>query len=170
MGSLGFFLFASSCEPTEYDPIPSIEWVDHEILYAENEEEDDTIKVVFSFIDGDGDLGLTDEDTIFVDDDTVTRVVFLDYFEFREGRYQRIMPVLGGGPDDTLVYYYNIPRLTESSNPKAIKGEVQVSIKPYAFPRDTTKRIRCRLRVIDRAGNWSNEVTSPDIIYKSPEK
>lgn len=165
-------LLFASCDKPEYPIVPEITWSDFEVQYAEDENSKDSIKLVFNYLDGDGDLGLSTNQKIYLgpDEDSANAVVYIDYFEFRDGRYTRVLPIAGGGPDDTLDFEFRVPVLNKSNRPKSIKGEVSVKIKPYESPRDTLKDVMCRIKILDRAGHWSNEIQTPSIPYQSPEK
>ena len=155
------FLLVAACTPDEDVPIVP------EIIYKSYFIEPDTvtqfnedkIKVVFEYIDGDGDIGNPSTDTLN------TPVIFADYFEKRNGECVQIQPQIGG---DTLAYEYPIPSLTPEGENKAIRGEITITIDAYILPRNTLKELKYRIYLVDRMGHESNVIETPVIQYNTP--
>lgn len=109
---------------------------------------EDSIIVAFSFTDGDGDLGSEDSINVFL----------------RDSR------------DNFLANQYRIPFIPEEGAANGISGEILVTVystcctfpdgtlpctPSETYPRDSLRYI---IQIRDRAGNWSNEITT-DLIY-----
>lgn len=99
----------------------------------------DTTYMYFDFVDGDGDLGAKDDND---------RTLYVQLFDQR--------------PTDTVEINYTLPFITPPGDRKAIRGEIRLALTGIIVPPGlTSQKATYRLRIRDRAGNWSNEIKTP---------
>jgi len=116
--------------------------------------------ITISFTDGDGDVGLSDADTV--------PPYNLDPVNFNKYYYNLLLYYFVKNGDvweeaDLIVpYYYRIPDITPSGQNKSLKGDIEVSI---SLPINRPDSIRFNIELIDRALHSSNILTTP-VIYK----
>ena len=142
-GILVFFfslIFFGCLKPPDYSVVPALTFKSlnkssfHEPTIVDTLSVD-TLKITFSFKDGDGDLGLDQSST--------------DYDCFlTDSRFPSVPPI-----------NYRIPDITPQSNVKAISGEIIINIpgvyRRFGFPTDTLSYF---IQIKDRAGNMSNKI------------
>lgn len=101
----------------------------------------DTIRIVISYKDGDGDLGQdsTDAKNLFVTDSR-----------------------------NNVTSQFRIPQLAPTGTNIAIEGNLALVLPPQFFinDNDSTETVTYALYVIDRAGHQSNTVTTTPIVIK----
>lgn len=143
-------LYLISCtQPPDFPDEPVIEFMSiskNQMIQGSFTE--DSIIVAFSFTDGDGDLGDDDSINVFLTDSR----------------------------DDFIANQYRIPFIPEEGAANGISGEIFLTVfttcctfpdatlpctPSTAHPRDS---LRYLIQIRDRAGNWSNEI-STDLIY-----
>lgn len=124
--------------------------------------------LVFSYTDGDGDLGLASRDTLFPydkDGDYYYNLI-IKYFEKQNGIFIEV-PLLSWNPDssyyDTLTFNSRFPVLTPISGNMAIKGVFQDTLFIYN-PLSDFDTIKFKAYIIDRALNKSNEIETQEIV------
>jgi hypothetical protein len=101
------------------------------------------VQVRISYKDGDGDLGRVDADdfSIWVKD-------------------ARLATADG----------YHVQPLAPIGSSVAIEGELTIVLRPlFLLGNGSEEATKYTLELQDRAGNWSNEVVTPEIIITSPE-
>ncbi len=137
------FVFAQlfSClKPPKFSETPLIEFVS--INSTQVQQQVDSIQMIISFKDGDGDLGS-------LESDTSTNCFITDH---RPGK-----------PDYT--YTYKIPFITPKGTTKDISGTIAINLPGITcIPFHTTDSVTYKIVIMDRAGNKSNEVQTPVII------
>ena len=101
------------------------------------------------FTDGDGDIGLFDEDTIAPYDYNL----FVNYFEMHNDSLQQI--------NVNPPYHIRMPNLTPTGQNKSLKVDVKYDVNVTYRNSDT---IKFELKLFDRALNESDWVSSPLII------
>lgn len=112
----------------------------------------------FTFTDGDGDLGLGDEHN-FPPFDTSSIYhynCFMDYYEKQEGEFIKVDPL--------MPFYYRIPVVNTSENPKPIKGVIEIEMAGFYDPGSIYDTIYFEMFIVDRALNKSNIIRTPEII------
>jgi hypothetical protein len=130
----------SACiNPPDYPTVPQIEFDSLTKTYVKGLPALDSITFYISFTDGDGDLGPVNNDTtpnlLFKD----SRTGFINGFQF--------------------------PFITPEGNVKDISGTIAYTFSPFdCVPGKNLDTFFYTISILDRAGNISNEVTTPDII------
>ncbi len=114
--------------------------------------------LTLGFTDGDGDLGLDQEDLDAMpeEDSLFYNNVFIDYFERENGEWVEMPPA--------VPYYYRIPRISPTGQNKALRGELLVDILAYYNPFTENDTFRYEISVVDRARRYSNRLTTPEFI------
>lgn len=169
------FMVAACKKKEIYSVIPLIEY--KTAHFYQNAEGVDTLMVlVFSFKDGDGDIGLTQADTSAPFNPVLDPVnnnklinpyynnLYIDYFELVNGTYQSLKTPFG---NDTLRYPFRFESLTPEGRHKAIRGDIEVGISPVPLaynPQSDT--VMYRFFIYDRALHKSNIAESPALIWK----
>lgn len=161
IGLIVIFIGITSCSK-EYDypkePVLSYK----NFFYVSNESGEVTHGIlVLEFTDGDGDIGLGQEDTLppyHVDGDYYYNF-FIDLYTKEGGNYVKVEY-----PDPSFSFHSRIPPILFSGKSKAIKGELEYTfdlliMKPF-LESDT---IMIETYIVDRALNHSNVVRTPDI-------
>ncbi len=163
--SIFFILFAGlvlffSCRKIEsYPEIPFIEFKSFTLR--------DTIEplleipgkigeLVFSFVDGDGDIGLPKSDSTTIDSVNL----FFTMYEKINGEFIKV-----DEDDLATLINYRIPFIEMEGQNKTLKGEIQVDffyIKIFLIKYDT---IKYEFYIIDRALHKSNVETTSDIPF-----
>ncbi|MBI4648185.1 MAG: hypothetical protein HY738_16780 [Bacteroidia bacterium] len=151
-------LFLSCEKPETYPIIPSIQF---KAMYAYDTTDalgNDGIipTLVFTFIDGDGDIGIKEEETrdsssIF-SDSIYSNNLFLTIYDKIDGEFQPIELI-------DYSFDYRIPYIVREGNNKTLKGEIWVELLPLYY--DTVK---IEFYILDRALHQSNVETTPEVI------
>jgi hypothetical protein len=164
----GILLWGCKKQDAGMSIIPHLEFQSYSI--GADSTNNTVINVTYSFTDGDGDLGITDNDTSFNSIHYFN--VFVDYYVLMGGNWikaWRSYPLSDdsttlakGG--DTIKANGRIPVITPPGKNKAITGTVQYSI-PYTYLRNIpSNHIKYRLWMYDRALHRSNEIETPEIV------
>lgn len=149
---------ASCLKPETFPEEPAINFESFSILK-------DSGELVISFTDGNGDIGLNEDDTTgnFAPNKLYHHNLFIEYYEKDN--------VLGWvrGKDlsgEDISFLYRIPYLTPNGNNKALKGNIEIVIEPtYYNPLSSqSDTVKYRIKLVDRALNESNEIETPAII------
>lgn len=149
-------LYSSCRKQVVYPVVPFIEYVS--FVKIENPNGIDSKGILkFSFTDGDGDIGLSESDTLypFNPGSPYYYDLFITYYEKQHGDY---VPV-------TLPMTNNsrIPVVTPDGGNKSIKGTIEVELF-VNNPTTTYDTIAYDVSIVDRALNLSNKIRTPDII------
>ncbi len=163
----GFVVVLTGClDPPNYPPEPEIEFVNVSktkvkgmtLFRPNNDLPPDSIEFTVSFTDGDGDIGIANNDP-----DTCA---FGDSVSFDQlGCNAYLVDSRTGS-----VATYRIPLVTPKGNIKAISGEIKIKIySPFIclVPFGSTQKqdtVFYTLSIKDQAGNRSNDVLSPIIV------
>lgn len=151
-------LLLSACHREEKFPVePAISFVSFEKI-DDGSAVDNKGKLTIHFQDGDGDIGLNENDTMppFNRDSIYHYNFFIDYYEKQNGDYVLVELPLSNNA--------RIPRLSNSV-PESIEGNISIElyINNFLSPYDT---IRFSCYIVDRALHHSNTITTPDIVVK----
>jgi hypothetical protein len=153
--------FISGClKPENYPDIPEIEYMNFVSLYDTGQYPVRGI-LVFSFRDGDGDIGLNSgSDTLppYNKDGDYYYNLVISYFEKRNGIFDSVVT--------DPPFSSRIPVLNPDYPDKAIKGIIYDTVP--LNPRPVYDTIRFSVFIYDRALHRSNVITTPEIILKRP--
>ena len=120
----------------EINVFPVIEFVS--ISDTEVVEFDNEVAITFSYIDEDGDLGYQDPDTYSL--------------RVKDSRLENFD-------------WYHIPPMTPDMQELSISGEYTVFLNPlFLLGNGVQETTTITLQLQDRAGNWSNQIISPEIL------
>lgn len=149
----GTFLFVTSCvKEKTFPPEPHIEFIKY-IKYG-----NDSADCIISFKDGDGDIGIKDDDTITKDD-----FIMKYLYKGTDGLFHPFDIVDTTAVMDTFFIPYRIPYLTPDGQYKALDGEIKAKLRvpPLYVPGHSTVKFEIYIR--DRAGHISNRVQTNEI-------
>jgi len=157
---LPFILFLSGCiKEEEYSHIPEISYEGIQLVYANDSAVFPSRGIiVISFQDGDGDLGL-DNDETSPPYDSASGYYYnyvIRYFEKHDTGY--VEPLLA------TPFSTRIPVLNQGYEGKPLKGTIVDTLVMDPSPDYDT--IRFELFIYDRALNKSNVLTTPDIVLR----
>ena len=155
----GTIIYSSCKKPEQYPVIPAIAFVDFtKIDNGTGVDQKGILK--FSFTDGDGDLGLSEADTLppFNFGGPNYNDLFITYYEKQNGEYVAV-PL----PDSTMTNDSRIPTVTPDGENKSIKGNIEVELF-INNPISTHDTIAYDVYIVDRALNKSNVFRTPDIV------
>jgi hypothetical protein len=154
-----------ACKKAEtYPIIPEIKFESYLRLYNPTLNAFDRGVLKISFTDGDGDIGLRQDQTAFPYDYNF----YISYFEIQNGDTVRVYPTItdpGTGEVDTLTFDQRIPYLTPLGTIKSIQGEIEDTLQAYNF-NSTFDTIMFKAYIVDRALHESNTITTPLIIRR----
>lgn len=110
----------------------------------------DTLKVVFSFTDGDGDIGVdpTGNDS---------NMLLTLYYKAPDGQFHVARPP--ADPGDSIYYSYRIPELTEGQT--GLEGDIYLVVNPSFMWYDT---IQFNAFLLDQSHNKSVVVRTPETV------
>lgn len=111
-------------------------------------------ELTFDFEDGDGDIGLTQPDSLSADSTNFN--LFFTMFDKIDGEFIEV-------PENDLEapLNYRIPYIVKEGQNKALKGEIQIDFIYLLFEYDTFKY---SFFIVDRALHKSNVETTPEIV------
>jgi len=141
----GICVLASCLKPPNYDIIPAIQFdsisANHVLGRSRAGVPYDSLTIIISFTDGDGDLGAL---TSFPED-TIPNLFFKDS---RTGS----------------IYPFQFPYITPEGSVKDISGKISYTLDGVnCIPGLTSDTFHYTIQIQDRAGHLSNEVNTPDI-------
>ena len=158
-----FLLAFFSCKKQETYPVePSIAYLGFTKIFADSSGFAVRGILSISFTDGDGDLGLADDDTFppFQQGGDYYYNLVIRYFEKQNGTYQerQLSPPFSA----------RIPVLTPNQENKNIKGVISDTLD--LDPRPDFDTIRLEVYIFDRALHKSNSISTPDIVLDQRPK
>ena len=142
----------------KYSEIPAIKYLDHIAKDSLDGLGNASryVELKFSVLDGDGDFGLNEEDTIAPYDSLYYFNFFSQIYGANQGSFE---PIDMANPNFRIKYI-------DIEDTKAYKADIYIEFyyQPISIlPQDT---IRYDFYVVDRALNHSNTVTTPDIVFE----
>ncbi|HEU4717756.1 MAG TPA: hypothetical protein VFU15_07975 [Bacteroidia bacterium] len=146
LGFIGVLYFG--CKPQPVFPVePALTFKEYQ-----QKEGGDTLKVVFSFTDGDGDIGVlpTGSDT---------NMVLTAYYKTPAGNYH---VWLNPQQTDSIYYSYRIPKLTASQ--KGLEGDIYLTISTREVIAAYHDTLEFNAFLLDQSGHKSNLVRTPELI------
>ena len=158
----GFLIFMNnSCYEIEtYPPEPQVEFISFELKDTIDLLENRLLSgtLVFSFIDGDGDIGqIQNTDTLEPEKD-----IFLELYKKIDGEFIK--------EDLSVPYEYTLPYFESGPNNPTLRGEISIKDINFYFPfkEDTLK---FEFYIKDRNSNMSNiDETNTFILSKYAER
>ena len=158
-----FIILFISCTKKEEFPIePEIEYISFLKIYNPHQEIFDRGVLKISFQDGDGDIGLYDDETEAPYDYNF----IISYFELQNGVPVEVIPSWYNPATDSIEYLtFNarIPILTPAGANKSIKGDIEDTLFIYNYA-STFDTIMFKAYIMDRALHESNEISTPWMI------
>ena len=155
-----------SCQkPVEYPIEPHITYQGFTYLFNPDSTFSGEGVISLAYTDGDGDLGLDDDDTLspFGLHDPHYYNMEIDYMKSVNGEFVK-MPLLIWNVQtqsyDTVTFNTRFKRLRDSEEPKAISGTIDYTL-PVQNPFSPDDTIKFELRILDRALHVSNTITDP---------
>lgn len=153
-----FTVVLSSCSSDDgksYAPVISFDEVE---LVKTDGGRDSLMYIRFSYEDKDGDLGLSDADT--VGPYNGANNLFISFEEKKDGVYSPLLNQISGEPAN---FDQRIPNLTPTGKNKEISGSISVvfGVDPNEIYADT---VAFSLYIEDRAFNQSNIIEVSDVI------
>ena len=173
--SVVILLLINSCKENEiYSNIPLIEY--KRVYFLQSDGKDSLMKLVFSFKDGDGDIGFSDADTsapfnpLFDSNGNILNKYYYNcYIAYREKIDGVYWPYIPPGKTDTFSYKFRIQNLTPDGKHKAIRGELEMDINISDGQRLSmydTDTIIYNIYIYDRKLNRSNIIETPPIVWR----
>jgi hypothetical protein len=124
--------------------------------------------LAFSYTDGDGDLGLAENDTLppyHYDGDYYYNLV-IDYYELQYNEWIKV-PLVAWNAEkqeyDTLTFNARMPVFIPKNRIQPIKGVIQDTLYLYN-PLSEFDTVKFSAYIIDRALNSSNTIETPPIV------
>ncbi len=119
-----------------------------------------SVELVFTFVDGDGDIGLKQSDTISPYVDEYKNNFFPTLYVKDNGKYKEV--------ENILVSNYTIPYIEPQGQNKTLKADVKVKFEytknDTLFNYDT---LMYKYYILDRALHQSNIDSTSDIIFEN---
>ncbi len=133
-------MFASCVEPPDFSVTPEITYIRFDTTIVQAGE---NFKIFIDFQDGDGDIGVDNSDG----SPSVDNLFRVDN---RSG----------------FLVTHIVPFLPPNGNIEAISGTIELEVQTFCIPinQTGTDTVSYALKLVDRAGNESLEVNSPDLI------
>lgn len=143
--------FQSCLNKETFPPEPSIAFVKL-LTYP------DSARLVLSFTDGDGNLGLNQEDTTgsYCDSCIFYHNLFCEYYELQNGVWVHI-PLNPLPPFEQIPFYYRVPYLEPTGQNKTQQGEISIAM-PFYFLESEFDTCKFEIQVVDRSFNYSNKI------------
>ncbi len=152
-------LLLPACPKFEVLPeIPEVEFQSFILSIQTNDLGNELLlgELVFTFRDGDGDIGLPEPDTI-APGDTTNFNLFLTLNEKVNGNFRKIE-----NSDLPSPLYYRIPYMNPEGQNKTLQGEIKVELEYFTIEYDT---IKYDFYIKDRAGHKSNVESTSEISF-----
>ncbi|MDG1098750.1 MAG: hypothetical protein P8O20_05140 [Bacteroidia bacterium] len=145
------------------NPIPSLELKGYNVL-SDSSGKDSLIQIYLSYRDGDGDLGLGNDNLAypFGYTDPYFYNLFVDYYVKESGAFiKKINPL--SPTRDTIAFHERFQSLTPTGKTKRIYGDITLYIPAFPFG-TSAERVKFTAHIVDRALNKSRRVSTSEII------
>jgi hypothetical protein len=152
--------FSSCLKLTEYPPEPTIEFKSFV------QDGDGSATLTIKFTDGDGDIGLEQQDTtgVFCTDSCIYHWnLFLEYYEWEDGGW--VHYYIDWMDQDNVPFYYRVPTVTPTGQNPALVGEIALDMPGFYYLLTENDTARFEVKLVDRALHESNTVIS-DLFVK----
>ncbi|MGZ4047826.1 MAG: hypothetical protein ACXVPU_05085 [Bacteroidia bacterium] len=145
--------FSSCQKEKQTSSVPHIEFLSYK-KYS-----NDSADCIISFTDGDGDIGIESSDLISEND------MFMKYLykDTLDGIFKPFDSVDSTFVMDTLFYSYRIPYLKNEGQNKSLQGTIKAKLRALPIYQPQHKTVKFEIRIKDRAGNYSNIVSTNEI-------
>ncbi len=145
-------LMISCKKEKSFSPKPVIEFKDFTSYGS------DSANIMISFRDGDGDIGIFEDDTTSKDD------LSLKYlYKDSTGNFIPYDATFGTPQFDTLFYSYRVPSITPNGQYQALEGDILIKLRAAPLYNPTHSFVKFEITLTDRAGNISNTVSTKEI-------
>ncbi len=148
--------FTSCLKRNDFPDEPQIEFKD--FIKYQNTQGKDSIGILFlKFTDGDGDIGLDQQDTFppFDVNSVYYYNFYVKYFERQNGTFTEVVLPL---PNNS-----RIPNITPEGQNKTLEGEIELKLF-INNPFSNFDTIKFEAFIYDRALHQSNTIETPDIM------
>ncbi len=145
-----------------YSPIPEIHFKSLSFDSVKNDLGgiDPMVDLTFSFVDGDGDIGVRDTTTL---EGRISKIHYIWYYKKADGTYETYAFKSGITENTSQIPYSEVMNKDEAQN-KTLKGTIEALLirprKPYE-PSDVDT-MRIEFFIVDRAKHKSNIDYTPD--------
>ena len=158
-------LFNACKKPVSYPDTPSIKYESFEIIDSIDalDEEMKYGILLFSFIDGDGDIGLNSDDTVapFDTSSIYYNNLFITMMEFKNDSLKEVKLT-------TPLNFRIRPRFESSGQNKTLKGKIKVKLEYNNIFLSKYDTIKYYFYILDRDHHQSNTAESNTIILPDP--
>ena len=113
----------------------------------------DSADFVIKFMDGDGDIGVGQDDT--------TKTLYVNYY-YKDTVTGKYVGYYSTFLNDTVKTGYIVKKPTDAYTGKAISGEISVRLQQYRHSKKI-KHVKYVSYLLDRAGHKSNVITTPEL-------
>ena len=144
-----------------YSEIPEIHF--KSLLFEDvfnNELTNNMAILTFSFIDGDGNIGVRSPD------DSISKIHYTWYKKLPDRTYEPYQFATGTIADSSAIPYSSVMNKDEANN-KTLKGTIQIALFPPFKPQNVDT-MRIEFHIFDRARNKSNVDYTPDFSILNP--
>lgn len=161
--------FEACTKETTGSPVPSLEYVGYNKVKAVNGK-DSFVVINLTFEDGDGDLGLSESDSVspFRYGDKYFYNLFVEFYSIENGVPTKLRSSFIT-PDtlykDTVNYSQRLKNLTPAGRLKAIKGKIELLTPFFILDLSSSKpdSVYYEMTLFDRSINQSQVVKTPFI-------
>ena len=155
-----------SCKKeTSSNPIPTLELKGYQVL-SDSVGKDSLIRINLSYSDGDGNLGLEDDNLSypFGYNDPYFYNLFVDYYIEENGVFVKKENPLSP-TKDTIAFNERIQNITPTGKVKWVYGDISINIPAFPYGLKP-KKVMFKCRLVDRDINISETVETPAIDLK----
>lgn len=148
--------FSSCLKRNDFQDEPQIEYLDF-VKYQNTQGKDSIGVLKFKFTDGDGDIGLDQQDT-FPPFDTSSVYYYNFYVKYFEKQNGEFVEVILAQPNNS-----RIPNITPEGQNKTLEGEIDIALY-INNPLSNYDTIKFEAYIFDRALHQSNTIETPEIV------
>lgn len=152
--AIAMLLLAGCLKKITYPTTPVIKFGTF-TRYVNAQGADSAANIAITYTDGEGDIGLTQGDTIAPYVGTFYYNCFLEYYEKQNGIWVK--------PPINPPFYYRIPPLINGDG-QAIEGTIGIRLSAPFFSPSAFDTIKFSIKIADRALHESNVVETPEIV------
>ena len=142
-------MLGSCVKKKSYPTVPEIEYKDFFPFVG------DSADLQTKFTDGDGDIGVSEEDS--------TRTFWVTYY-YKDTITNKFVGYYRPLFNDTLRTGYIVKMPNDSYKGKSVSGEISVRLQQFRHSKKI-KNVKYVIYLLDKAGNKSNVVTTPEFNF-----